>query len=230
MQGASHTHDQCNVHSKHPGIARAARLQRGVRCLGALCVRCRRQSSDRDFLFKRPSLHHSRHARLDRRTDILAGIGDVTRQRTCGHRQRRRKVHRRLRAAHAAGEVAVGRADADFCGLQPAEGIHRPAEARAAAAGAHRAAGIHQDVFDALFVGVFLHAAQVQALHVGMHFGAARHDEGLHLHVISLEDVGRKDHVRDLAAGAGADVRAVELHIAAIVRGITVVGRVRLGD
>ena len=78
--------------------------------------------------------------------------------------------------------------------------------------------------------GPFVDAAEVQLLHVGVHFGAAGDDEGRDLDLVPLEDVGREDHVGDLAAGAGADVGAVELHVAAVVGGVLVVRAVRLGD
>jgi len=37
--------------------------------------------------------------------------------------------------------------------------------------------------------------------------------------LVPLEDVGREDHVGDLAARARADVRLIEFHVAAVVRG-----------
>lgn len=141
-----------------------------------------------------------------------------------GYRQRTREIHRGFGTSHSTGEVAIGGTDADFRGVQPAEGIDWTTQARTATAGAHFAAGIDQDVFDALFVGAFFDAAQIEALHVGMHFGAAGHDKRFELDLISLEDVGGKDHVGDLSAGAGADVGAIELHVPAIVRGVAIVG------
>ena len=56
-------------------------------------------------------------------------------------------------------------------------------------------------------LGPFAHAAEVQPLHVGVDFGAAGDDEGRDLDLVSLEDVGREDHVGDLAAGAASRCR-----------------------
>src|SRR5205085_4701279 len=120
--------------------------------------------------------------------------------------------------------------DADFGGVEAAEGVAGAAEARAAAGGAHLAAGVGEDVPDAVFGGAFFDAAQVELEHVGMDFGAAGDDEGFDLDLVTFDAVGGDDHVGDFAAGAAADVGAIEFDVAAVARGVLVVRRVRLGD
>src|SRR5207237_5251833 len=83
---------------------------------------------------------------------------------------------------------------------------------------------------DALLVWPLLDTAEVEPLHVGVDFGRAGDDKRGDLDPVALEDVGREDHVGDLAAGAGADVGPVQLDVAAVVGGVAVVGAVGLGD
>src|SRR5205085_10509511 len=119
---------------------------------------------------------------------------------------------------------------AGFGGVEPAEGVGGPAEAGAAAAGAELAAGIDEDIGDALFVGAFFNAAEVEAQHVRVHFGGAGDDEGFDLDFVPFQDVSGEDHVGDFAAGAGADVGAIQGDIAAIAGGVAIVRGVRFGD
>ena len=90
-------------------------------------------------------LHHPRHPRLDRLRHILPRVGHVAGQRTGRDRQRPGEIDRRLFAAHAAGEVAVGRADADF-GARSAGRRCRPGRPgrRAQPLGPTQAAGIER--------------------------------------------------------------------------------------
>src|SRR5262249_47050206 len=130
--------------------------------------------------------------------DVVARVGDVTRQRARGHGQRRREVNRALGAPHATGEVAVRRADAGQRFVETTEGVARSAETCGASAGTQLAARVDEDVGDGLFVRFLLDPAEVQLQHVRVDLGAAGDHVGVDLDLVPLEDVGGKDHVGDL--------------------------------
>src|SRR5207248_11777158 len=60
---------------------------------------------------------------------ILARVGDDAVHGAGGHGQRAGQEDARLLVAHAAGEVAVGRADAAHRAVEPAERVAGPAQA-----------------------------------------------------------------------------------------------------
>ena len=79
-------------------------------------------------------------------------VGDRAGDGTGRHGQRAGQEHLRFLVAHAAGEVAVGRADAAHRRVQPAEGVARPAQAGGARRLADLGAGRQEDLFQRLAV------------------------------------------------------------------------------
>src|ERR1017187_1156326 len=81
---------------------------------------------------------------------ILARVGDLAGQGARRHRHRRGEEHLRFLVAHAAGEIAVRRADALYAGLvDAAKRVYRAAETRGApGVFRHLHAGVHEDVPD----------------------------------------------------------------------------------
>src|SRR5262245_58741355 len=67
--------------------------------------------------------------RLPRLRQVLARVGDLTRQGAGRHGQRTGEVDAGLLVAHAAGEVAVGGADAAEGAVEPAKRVAGAAQA-----------------------------------------------------------------------------------------------------
>ena len=125
--------------------------------------------------------------------------------------------------AHAAGEVAVRRADARYRLVESAERVRGAAEAR----GARRLADLRTGGEEYLPEGLVADLLGIDPLG---HLGRRRDDERVDADRLALEDLGGGAEVGHLAARAGADVGAVEVRPLDFIDVGPVVGAVRLGD
>src|SRR5690606_8297430 len=119
--------------------------------------------------------------------DELAGIGDVAGQGAGGDGQGAGQVDAGVLVAHASGEIAVGGADAVDRLVESTEGVLRAAQTRGAARSTDLAAGVHEDVVDALFAVGFGLAADVESQHVGVDLGGAWYHEGGNFDLFPLQ-------------------------------------------
>src|SRR5437870_1830394 len=106
--------------------------------------------------------------------------------------------------SHAAREVAIGRTDAANRRVESAEGVAGAAETCGTGGVADLGARGQEDLFESLAVDEF-------SLQAAGDLGGGGDDEGVDLDASAAEDAGGGAEVGHLAAGAGADVRAVKL-------------------
>src|SRR3954466_8740919 len=87
-----------------------------------------------------------------RSLQVLARVGDLPAQRAGGHGERAGQVDTRLLVAHAAGEVAVGGADAAQGLVETAERVAGPAQAGGAGRRPELGAGRQEHLLQRLAV------------------------------------------------------------------------------
>ena len=139
---------------------------------------------------------------------VFARVGDLAGEGAGGDGGRRSKEDLGFFVTHAAGEVPVGRADTFHRRIHAAKGVDRAAEAGGAAGVfGHLHAGVDEDFPDGV-------SSPPGGLQVMDDLWCGGHTEGVDSDAFAAEHAGEFQEVAGLAAGAGADVSAVEFDVA----------------
>src|SRR5262249_41936849 len=129
----------------------------------------------------------------------------------------------RFFVAHPAWEIAIGRANAGERRVQSAKSVRGPAQARGTRWFAQFGAGREEDFFEGLVADPLSFQARGD-------FAVGRTYDRAYSPGFALEDPRRGPEIGELAAGATADVRPVQLRTLDLRHIGPVVGAVRLGN